>query len=105
MTESEEIRLQRMGLVQVPTTQTDEVIEDEDFKSREELYQKLKESTLTDRKAFTGAKPAFEIAENTSDREFVPCYLPVPVLKIDATILNKISRAGNKTKHVDEMFS
>ena len=94
-----------MGLVQLPNTDSDEVIGEEDFKSREELYNKLKESPLTDKKAFIGTKAAFEIAENTSERQFVPCYLPVPVLKINGTILNKLSRAGNKTIHVKEMIS
>ena len=105
MTESEEIRIQRMGLVQLPTEKTDEIIDDEDFELREELFQSLKESTLTDRKAFTGTKPAFEIAENQSDKEYVPCYLPVPIMKIEGTILNKITKSGDRTKPVPAMFA
>ena len=79
MTESEEIRLQRMGLVQLPNTISDKVVGEEDFTMRTELYNKLKNSSLTDKKPFVGTKAAFEITENTSDKQFVPCFLPVPV--------------------------
>ena len=38
MTESEEMRLQRMGLVQLPDKKTDEAVGEENFTLRAELY-------------------------------------------------------------------
>ena len=57
---TEDMRLQRMGLVQLPDTEVDEAVGEENFISRAELYNKLKDSALTDNKAFTGTKTAFE---------------------------------------------
>ena len=106
MTESEEVRLQRMGLVQLPDKKSDEAVGEENFTLRAELYDKLKTSALTDKKAFAGNKAAFEIAECNSNREYVPCYLPVPVLKITGMYPNKLSKSSrDKNVHVDEMVS
>ena len=69
MTESEEVRLQRMGLVHLPDKKSDEAVAEENFTLRAELYDKLKTSALTDKKAFAGNKAAFEIAECNSNRE------------------------------------
>ena len=79
MADSEDMRLQRMGLVQLPARDGNEVIGEEDFKTRATLYKKLKESVLTDNKAFVGNKTAFETTEYIGDRQCVPCYLPVPI--------------------------
>ena len=106
MTESDEMRLQRMGLVQLPDTKTDEAVGEENFTLRAELYGKLKNSALTDKKSFTGTKAAFEIADYNSDRQFVPCFLPIPVLKISGMYPNKLSKSSrDKNIHVDEMVS
>ena len=108
MTESEEMRLQRMSLVQLPnvTDGNDEIVADDNYVARTELYNKLKGSTLTDKKPFAGSKAAFEIAENLSDRQCVPCNLPVPVLRISGTYPNRLSRtATDKWKHSDELLA
>ena len=52
MADSEDIRLQRMGLVQLPVSDENEVVGEEDFITRANLYGKLKDSVLTDNKAF-----------------------------------------------------
>ena len=93
MTESEDMRLQRMGLVQLPSEGDNEVVGEENFIVRADIYDKLKNSALTDDKAFVGNKTAFETTEYNSDRQCVPCYLPVPVLKINGVIPNKLSRS------------
>ena len=51
MADSEDIRLQRMGLVQLPVCDENEVVGEEDFTNRTSLYAKLKDSVLTDNKA------------------------------------------------------
>ena len=106
MTESEDMRLQRMGLVQLPSESNNEVVGEENFTLRAELYGKLKNSALTDDKAFVGNKTAFETTEYNSDRQCVPCYLPVPVLKINGVIPNKLSRSKtDKYVHVGEVLA
>ena len=42
MADSEDMRLQRMGLVQLPDIEKDEAVGEEDFTARAELYGKLK---------------------------------------------------------------
>ena len=64
-----------MGLVQLPVCDETEVVGEEDFAGRNTLYGKLKDSPLTDNKAFVGNKTAFETTEYTGDRQCVPCYL------------------------------
>ena len=98
MTESEDMRLQRMGLVQLPSESNNEVVGEENFTLRAELYGKLKNSALTDDKAFVGNKTAFETTEYNSDRQCVPCYLPVPVLKITGIYPNKLSKSTDCSK-------
>ena len=92
MTQSEDMRLQRMGLVPLPESTDNEVVGEEKT-LRAELYDKLKNSALTDKKAFVGNKTAFETTEYNSDRQCVPCYLPVPVLKITGIYPNKLSKS------------
>ena len=46
MADLEDMRLQRMGLVQFPDTDNDEAVGEEDFNTRVELYGKLKKSEL-----------------------------------------------------------
>ena len=91
MADSEDMRLQRMGLVQLPDIEKDEAVGEEDFTARAELYGKLKNSELTDNKAFVGNKTAYETTEYNGDRQCVPCYLPIPILKINGAIPNKLS--------------
>ena len=106
MTESEEMRLQRMGLVQLPDEKSDEYVGEENYTLRAELYGKLKNSALTDKKAFVGTKAAFEIADYNSDKEMVPCYLPVPVIKLTGIYPNKLSKsARDKHIHSDELVA
>ena len=57
MADQEDIRLQRMSLVQLPSGDENEVVAEEDFTKRTTLYGKLKDSVLTDNKAFAGHKP------------------------------------------------
>ena len=90
MTDSEDMRLQRMGLVQLPSTGDNEVVGEENFTLRAQLYEKLKSSALTDNKAFVGNKTAFETTEYNSDRQCVPCYLPVPIVKLSGVFPNKL---------------
>ena len=46
MADSEDMRLQRMGLVQLPNThKTDEAVGEDDFITRLDLYNKLKDAT------------------------------------------------------------
>ena len=92
---SEDMRLQRMGLVQLPDTEVDEAVGEENFTTRTDLYNKLKDSALTDNKAFAGTKTAFETTEYTGERQCVPCYLPVPILKIHGRVPNKLSKGKN----------
>ena len=92
MTDSDDIRIQRMGLVPLPK-EDDNAIDDEDFDSRKSLHDKLKDSNMMDKKIFSGAKTAFETSEYTGDGQCVPCYLPVPILVINGTWPNKISRS------------
>ena len=105
MADSEDMRLQRMGLVQLPNKEDDEVVGEEDFTARAELYDKLKKSELTDNKAFVGNKTAFETTEYNGDRQCVPCYLPVPILKINGTYPNKLSKnKSDKFIHTGEVL-
>ena len=92
MADSEDMRLQRMGLVQLPSNSDNEVVGEENFVLRAKLYDKLKGSPLTDDKAFVGNKTAFETTEYNSDRQCVPCYLPVPILKLSGVFPNKLSK-------------
>ena len=106
MAESDDMRLQRMGLVQLPDIESDEVVGEEDFTARAELYGKLKNSDLTDNKAFVGNKTAFETTEYNGDRQCVPCYLPIPILKINGRIPNKLSKNKNdKWIHTGEVLA
>ena len=97
MTETEEIRIQRMGLAQLPTSSTDLIVDDEDYTQKNTLFEALKVSTILEKKPI---KAPFEIAENPGDKDYIPCHLPVPVLRIEGTILNKLS-VSNKIKKVD----
>ena len=92
MADSDDMRIQRMGLVPLPK-EDDIVIDDEDFEGRKSLHDKLKDSNMMDKKIFSGAKTAFETSEYTGDGQCVPCYLPVPILVINGTWANKISRS------------
>ena len=92
MADSEDMRLQRMGLVQLPDKDNDEAVGEEDFIARAELYGKLKNSDLTENKAFAGNKTAYETTEYEGNRQCVPCYLPIPILKIQGSIPNKLSK-------------
>ena len=38
MADTEEVRIQRMGLAKVPTTATDLIVDDEDYTRKNELY-------------------------------------------------------------------
>ena len=89
--QSEEMRLQRMALVQLPDIEVDEAVGEENFDQRATLYGELKTSPLTDKKVFNSTKTAFETTEYTGERQCVPCYLPVPILKIHGKIRNKAS--------------
>ena len=95
MADSEDMRLQRMGLVQLPNTnKDDEAVGEDDFDTRQDLYEKLTDPTsgiLNDKKAFTGNKSAFETSEYDGNRQMIPCFLPVPVLKIQGWLPNKLS--------------
>ena len=106
MADLEDQRLQRMGLVQLPDTQSDEAVGEEDFQLRTELYGKLKDSVLTENKAFVGKKTAYETTEYGGDRQCVPCYLPVPILKINGLFPNKLSKSKNdKLTHSGELLA
>ena len=50
MAESADIRIQRMNLSTFPTPATDEIIDDEDYVKRNELYDFLKASDIADKK-------------------------------------------------------
>ena len=103
---SEEMRLQRMDLVQLPDITNDEAVGEENFDTRSNLYDELKSSPLTDKKALAGTKTAFETTEYTGERQCVPCYLPVPILKIYGRVQNKTSRdRTEKWKTTDELFA
>ena len=90
MTEAEEIRIQRMGLVKVPTPATDLIIDDEDYTKKNELFEALKASDIIENKPINAP---FEVAENPGDKDYIPCHLPVPILKIEGIILNKLSKS------------
>ena len=92
MPESDEIRIQRMNLSTVPTPSTDEIIDDEDYIKRNELLEALKTSDIADNKPYGSTAP-FEVAENTSEADYIPCHLPVPIMKIEGTIMNKMSKS------------
>ena len=93
MSESDEIRIQRMNLSTFPTPATDEIIDDEDYVKRNELYEALKSSDIADNKPHGTAAP-FEVAENNSEADYIPCHLPIPILKIEGTMVNKQSRSA-----------
>ena len=93
MAESAEIRIQRMNLSTLPTTATDEVIDDDDYGKRFELYENLKTSDIVENKPHGTIAP-FEVAENNSDVDYIPCHLPVPIMKIEGTMVNKTSRSA-----------
>ena len=106
MADSEDIRLQRMGLVQLPVSDENDVVGEEDFITRTNLYNKLKDSVLTDNKAFVGNKTAFETTEYSGDRQCVPCYLPIPILKLRGMYPNKLSKSHkDKFVHSDELLT
>ena len=50
MAETEEIRTQRMSLAKVPTSQTDLIVDDEDYTQKNTLFEALKESTTLEKK-------------------------------------------------------
>ena len=106
MADSEDMRLQRMGLVQLPNThKTDEAVGKDDFITRLDLYNKLKDPTsgiLNDKKAFVGNKSAYETSEYESNRQYIPCFLPVPILKIEGWLPNKLSTGPSDKKQVVE---
>ena len=103
--QSEEMRLQRMDLVQLPDIQEDEAVGEENFTTRASLYEELKRSPLTDKKALAGTKTAFETTEYTGDRQCVPCYLPVPILKIHGKVRNKASLDKKSWKGTPAIFT
>ena len=49
MAETEEIRIQRMGLAKVPTPATDLIVDDEDYTKKNELYEALKASAILEK--------------------------------------------------------
>ena len=87
MPESDEIRIQRMNLSTFPTPATDEIVDDEDYIKRNELFEALKASDIADNKPY-GTTAPFEVAENNSEADYIPCHLPVPVMKIEGTMMN-----------------
>ena len=93
MADLEEMKLQRMGLVELPDDEHDAAIGEEDFNTRKDLYEDLKTSFLTEDKAFVGSKTAYETTEYAGDGQIVPCYLPIPILKIHGAIPNKLSKS------------
>ena len=95
MADTEEIRIQRMGLVKVPTSATDLIVDDEDYTKKNELYEALRDSEILEKKPITAP---FEIAENPGDKDYIPCHLPVPILKIEGTILKPLSKTNKVTK-------
>ena len=109
MADSEDMRLQRMGLVQLQDTENDEVVGEEDFVTRDDLYQKLKDpatGVLNNKKAFAGNKTAYETSEYEGNRQCVPCYLPVPILKIQGLMPNKLSKGrSDKYTHCGELLA
>jgi hypothetical protein len=103
MAELEDMRRQRMGLGQLPNKQkTDEAVGVFDFALRAELYGKLTDynttGILNDRKAFTGNKSAFETSEYDGSRQMIPCFLSVPILKIEGWLPNKLSTGPTDKK-------
>ena len=96
MAETEEIGIQRMGLAKVPTPSTDLIIDDEDYTKKNELYEALKASAILEKKTINAP---LEVTENPGDKDYIPCHLPVPILKIEGTMLNKLSNS-NKIKKV-----
>ena len=91
MTEAEDIHIQRMDLSRVPTPETDSIVDDEDYIKRNELFEALKAYDICENKPYNAP---FEIAENTSDKDYISCHLPIPILKIEGTILNKTSKSN-----------
>ena len=70
------------------------------------MYNKLKDSPFIDKKVFTGNKTVFETTEYTSDRQCVPCYLPIPIMKIRGLYKDKLSKSNsNKMIHTDEILT
>ena len=80
MAESAEARIQRMNLSTLPTPATDEFIDDDDYAKRSELYDFIKASNITENKP-VGDAAWIEVAEDTSDADYIPCHLPVPIMK------------------------
>ena len=82
MTESEENRLQRMGLSKLG--KKDSFIDhEEEWEDKKELY-----DFLMGDKSMLENKPKtmpFEVAENPGDKDYIPCHLPIPILIISAT--------------------
>ena len=103
--QSEEMRLQRMDLVQLPDIENDEAVGEENFTHRATLYGELKTSPLTDKKVFNSTKTAFETTEYTGERQCVPCYLPVPILKIHGKVRNKASLDKKSYKGTPAIFT
>ena len=99
MADSDDMRIQRMGLVPLPR-EDDTAVDEEDFESRKNLHNKLKDSNMMDKKIFNGTKTAFETQEYVGDGQCVPCYLPVPILIINGTWPNKISKTPHD-KHLE----
>ena len=69
MAESAEFRIQRMNLSILPTAATDEVIDDDDYNRRFELYDYLKSSDIAENKP-QGAIAPFEITEDNGDIDY-----------------------------------
>ena len=93
MAESAEVRIQRMNLSTFPTPATDEIIEDDDYGKRSELYDFIKASDIAENKP-VGDIAWIEVAEDYSDTDYIPCHLPIPIMKIEGTIVNRASRSA-----------
>ena len=91
--ESEEIRLQRMGLSKLG--EADDFIDhEEEWDEKKKLYDFLMASEIMATKPKT---IPFEVAENPGDKDYIPCHLPIPILIISATIKNRLSLRTTKT--------
>ena len=99
MTETEEIRLQRMGLSKLG--ETDRFLDEEDWEEKNTLFEELKKSELLEKKPTTAP---FEVVENPGDKDYIPCHLPIPVLKIVGTVINKLS-SSNKYKNITAEYT
>ena len=87
MTESEENRLQRMGLSGLG--RKDSFIDhEEEWEDKKQLYEFLmgdKSMLVTKPEVSSAGNEPFEVAENPGDKDYVPCHLPIQVMFISAT--------------------